>query len=55
MSDLLMHQQQQQQQPVIDIGRIDAATDTDALTLTRCASPGLLTDITSLLATYQNF
>ena len=54
MSELLM--QQQQQQPVTIKGRTDSDdADTDALTLTRCASPGLLTDITSLLASYQHF
>jgi len=60
MSQLLTHhrqeqqQQQQQQQQMSVIGRPDIA-DTDVLTLTRCASPGLLTDITSLLASYHNF
>jgi len=56
MSELLIHQrdaEQQQQQPqqphpMTIIGR---AADT----VTRCASPGLLTDITSLLSSYQNF
>ena len=53
MSELLMHQRQEQQ-PQSDSTQTDSA-DTDALTLTRCASPGLLTDITSLLATYHHF
>jgi len=57
ISELLMHQreEQQQQQPIRVIGRTNGAADTDALTLHACcASPGLLTDITSLLASYQN-
>lgn len=60
MSELLTHQREEQrhdhqQHPVTVTGRSNGAADTGALASTRCASPGLLTDITSLLASYQNF
>ena len=56
MSELLTHQQEQQQQQQQEAMAITGRTaDTDTQTLARCASPELLTDITSLLASYQNF
>jgi len=51
-ASLLMSQLLTQQLSVV--ARTDDVVDSDALTLARCPSPGLLTDITSLLASYQN-